>query len=137
VQAFNVTFQASNNVNRYSNGIKLGGVYKENNDIQIFERYAKGYLFGADYYPRVFNGQVFYEVGTVSQPPVPATPLPTKAPTPVPATPLPTKVPVVDDRWDIGILEALELLRCNWITPNPSFILFLKRHCLYWREALC
>jgi len=93
VQAFYLTFQASTNVNRYSSGIKLGGVYKENNDIQIFEGYAKGYLFGADYYPRVFNGQVFYEVGTVSQPPVPATPLPTKAPTPVPATPLPTKVP--------------------------------------------
>ena len=35
-----------------------------------------------------------------------------------------SKSSVVDDRWDSGVLEALELLRCNWITPNPSFTLF-------------
>jgi hypothetical protein len=97
VQSFYVTFQDITNYNRYSGGSTLGAIFKQNDDLEILEGYAKQYNFGSDYYPRVWNGQVFYEVGTFTEAPAapttPLTPVPaTEAPvTPTaPPTPLPT-----------------------------------------------
>ena len=98
VQSFYVTFQDITNYNRYSGGTALGAIFKQNDDLDILEGYAKQYNFGSDYYPRVWNGQVFYEVGTFTEAPAaPITPLtpvpateapvtPTAPPTPVPTT---------------------------------------------------
>lgn len=111
VQAFYVTFTAATNYNRYSQGTLLGSVYAANDDLEILEGYAKGYNFGDDYYPRVWNGSVFYQRGKDLQAtpqPTPAptlpptlkpTPAPTLAPTPAPSpkpTPAPTPPPVDD-----------------------------------------
>ena len=96
IQAFYVTFTAATNYNRYSSGTDLNKVLAENDDAQIYEGYAKGYGFGDDYYPRVWNGAVYYDIGSQSVstplPTPPPTPLPTLVPTPLP-TPVPTQVP--------------------------------------------
>ena len=89
VQSFYVTFQGITNYNRYSGGSTLGAIFTQNDDMDILEGYAKNYIFGDDYYPRVWNGQVFYEVGTFTEAPA----APTTPPTPVPTTLVPTLVP--------------------------------------------
>lgn len=99
VQAFYVTFTANTNYNRYSTGSTLGKVQASNDDLEVMEGYAKGYRFADDYFPRVWNGRVYYETGAVTPEPTPVpmtpqpTPVPTPDPTPVP-TPSPTRQPV-------------------------------------------
>jgi hypothetical protein len=95
IQAFYVTFTANTNYNRYSSGSQLGKAQSSNDDLEVREGYAKGYRFGDDYYPRVWNGVVFYEPGTIAQAPRPTT-SPTKEPTASPTkepTAPPTPVP--------------------------------------------
>jgi hypothetical protein len=122
LQSFYLTFQETTNYNRYSGGTTLGAVYKQNNDIEILEGYAKGYNFGDDYFPRTWNGQVFYEIGTtqpptspiappVAQPVVVPTPLPTPAPVPQPVV-VPTPPPVPGP---VSVLRPQNL-------PTPSIV---------------
>ena len=91
IQAFYVTFTAVTNYNRYSPGSKLGNVQSSNGDMDVLEGYVKGYRFGDDYAPRVWNGIVYYERGTIQQTPRPT---PTKEPTKEPTLP-PTKEPTL------------------------------------------
>jgi Metallo-peptidase family M12B Reprolysin-like len=77
IQAFYVTFTASTNYNRYSIGKALGAVFKGNEDLEIFEGYAKKYRFGGDISPRVWNGAIYYEIDNNSSP----FPQPTSQPT--------------------------------------------------------
>jgi hypothetical protein len=100
VQAFYVTFTPKTNYNRYSSGTTLGNVQASNADMDILEGYAKGYLFGDDYFPRQWNGIVYYERGSVRQTPRPTSP-PTERPTPPPTerpTPRSTPGPVTTPR---------------------------------------
>mmetsp|Transcript_4764 Transcript_4764/g.6891 ORF Transcript_4764/g.6891 Transcript_4764/m.6891 type:complete len:1246 (-) Transcript_4764:33-3770(-) len=60
-QAFYVTFTAETNYNRYSQGTSLGNIQAYNDDMELFEGYVKGYRFGDDYYPRRWNGRLYYE----------------------------------------------------------------------------
>ena len=105
LQSFYLTFQETTNYNRYSGGTTLGAIFKQDDNLEILEGYAKGYNFGDDYFPRMWNGQVFYEIGTiqpptspvappVAQPVVAPTPPPTFAPVPQPVI-VPTPAPVV------------------------------------------
>jgi hypothetical protein len=108
-QCFYVTFSGSTNYNRFSRGVRLGRTYKSNNDMGITEvsekiaharnecwhrltksissqGYAVGYQFGQSLHPRVFNGEVFYNLGIGSD--VAPTVTPTAAKTsPAPTTP--------------------------------------------------
>jgi Metallo-peptidase family M12 len=94
IQAFYITFKSNTNYNRYSPGNTLGKVQSSNADLDVLEGYAKGYLFGDDYFPRIWNGIVFYERGTTQQTGG-ATPAPTNKPTFEPAVlPAPTPSPV-------------------------------------------
>lgn len=45
----------------YTNGTTVGSVYTSNQDIQVREGLGKGYPFGANNSPRVFNGILHYE----------------------------------------------------------------------------
>lgn len=87
LQAFYVTFTEETNYNRYSQGHHVKKTTAFNNDLQIYEGFAKGYNFGEDFAPRIWNGVVFYHRGKT----VPATPLPTLLPT-FPPTPMPTSL---------------------------------------------
>jgi hypothetical protein len=76
IQAFYVTFSGDTNYNRYSPGSAVGKIQATNRDMDVLEGYAKGYIFGDNYFPRAFNGIIFYEVGGSS----PAQPSPTSVP---------------------------------------------------------
>lgn len=118
IQAFYIQFQEATNYNRYSGGTQIGAVYKENDDIQILEGYAKGFNFGDDYYPRVWNGQVYYEIGT-TRPPA-SSPRPTTVPVPQPVvvqTPLPTRA-VVSSTPPPSTLTTLSRLQTTFAGGN-------------------
>jgi hypothetical protein len=94
IQAFYITFKSTTNYNRYSPGSTLGSVQSSNADLDVLQGYAKGYVFGDDYFPRVWNGIVYYERGT-TQPTTTTNNAPTNKPTFEPVLlPLPTPSPV-------------------------------------------
>jgi Metallo-peptidase family M12 len=85
IQAFYITFSGDTNYNRYSPGSAVGKVQVSNRDFDLLEGYAKAYIFGDNYFPRAFNGVIFYELGSSSSSQRPPTPRPTPPP--------PTRVP--------------------------------------------
>ncbi|CAB9504868.1 Peptidyl-Asp metalloendopeptidase [Seminavis robusta] len=79
-QSFYVTFHANTNYNRYSRASQFGDVFAQNDDIQFKVGYTANYPF--TYHPRaprVFNGEIFYEVAFLPQTPSSSLPVPSRA----------------------------------------------------------
>lgn len=51
---------------QYTNGTNNNNIYAQNNEIELFEGLGKEYPFGATYSPRIWNGVIHYEVGTIA-----------------------------------------------------------------------
>ncbi|KAA3596283.1 MAG: hypothetical protein DWQ06_15540 [Calditrichaeota bacterium] len=63
-QGFYVT-RTSGSVN-YTNGTAVGNVFAQDANIQFLEGVGKGYPFGATNTPRIFNGNIIYDLGAPS-----------------------------------------------------------------------
>ncbi|MEO8268698.1 MAG: PEP-CTERM sorting domain-containing protein [Aureliella sp.] len=55
----------------YTDGTGVGNVAASNSDLEILEGAGTAYAFGSSYTPRIWNGTVHYDVGTVSPVPEP------------------------------------------------------------------
>ena len=64
-QSFYVTHSDSNIV-AYTNGTAAGNVYASNADLEFIEGSGHAYPFSANFTPRVWNGNIFYNVGNTS-----------------------------------------------------------------------
>ena len=66
-QSFYVTVTNGTSIN-YTNGSATGAVFASNADLQFLEGAGLAYPFVANFNPRVFNGNIYYDVGnTVGQ----------------------------------------------------------------------
>ncbi|TPV59827.1 PEP-CTERM sorting domain-containing protein [Aestuariibacter sp. GS-14] len=63
---------ANNTVMNYTNGTSVGSVYADNGELQILQGVGKGYLFDSTFSPRIWNGTIYYQQGTISSESTPA-----------------------------------------------------------------
>ena len=64
-QSFYVT-HSDTNIVAYTNGTLAGNVYASNADLEFIEGSGHAYPFQANFTPRVWNGNIFYNVGNTS-----------------------------------------------------------------------
>ncbi len=64
-QAFYVTVTNGTSMN-YTNGTTTGALYTSNADLEFYEGSGLAYPFNANFNPRVWNGNINYEVGDTS-----------------------------------------------------------------------
>jgi hypothetical protein len=64
IQAFYVT--TTNGTLAYTNGTAAGALFASNSDIEFFEGSGVAYPFTANFIPRVFNGNIYYSIGSGS-----------------------------------------------------------------------
>ena len=64
-QSFYVT-HSDTNIVAYTNGTTTGSVYASNADLEFYEGSGHAYPFQANFNPRVWNGNIFYNVGNTS-----------------------------------------------------------------------
>ncbi|MFK7739877.1 MAG: hypothetical protein AB8H80_06100 [Planctomycetota bacterium] len=62
-QSFYVTVTNGTSIN-YTNGTTTGAVFSSNADLEFFEGAGVAYPFAANFNPRVFNGNIYYSIGT-------------------------------------------------------------------------
>ncbi|MFK7743390.1 MAG: hypothetical protein AB8H80_23945 [Planctomycetota bacterium] len=61
-QAFYVTVTNGTSIN-YTNGTTTGGLFTSNADLEFYEGSGLAYPFSANFNPRVFNGNLYYDLG--------------------------------------------------------------------------
>ena len=67
-QSFYVT-HSDTNIVAYTNGTAAGAVYASNADLEFIEGSGHAYPFAANFTPRVWNGEIFYDIGDTSATP--------------------------------------------------------------------
>ncbi|WP_422690420.1 autotransporter domain-containing protein [Candidatus Methylopumilus universalis] len=58
-----LTNQSGSTYNSYSVGTGVGNVAATNSNLTIYEGYGVGYPFGLSFFPRIWNGTIFYSAG--------------------------------------------------------------------------
>ena len=64
-QAFYVTVTNGTSMN-YTNGTTTGALYTSNADLEFYEGAGMSYPFGSNFNPRIFNGNIYYDLGDTS-----------------------------------------------------------------------
>ncbi|MCK5942398.1 MAG: hypothetical protein KAI24_10545, partial [Planctomycetes bacterium] len=66
-QSFYVTVTNGTAIN-YTNGTTTGALFASNADLEFYEGAGMSYPFGSNFNPRVFNGNIYYDVGNTAGP---------------------------------------------------------------------